>query len=40
MKRLLILVALGLFVAAHGAADFMSIYPQPPLSDGASDANR
>ena len=43
MKGLLILVALGLFLAAHGAVDFMSIYPQPALEDGnggASDGNR
>jgi hypothetical protein len=29
MKRLLILAALGLFLAAHGVVGFMSIYPQP-----------
>jgi len=42
MKRLLILVPLGLFLAAHGAVDFMSIYPQPALEDGggASSGNR
>ena len=43
MKRLLILGALGLFLAAHGAVDFMSIYPQPALEDGgggASSGNR
>jgi hypothetical protein len=31
MKRLLILAALGLFLAAHGAVGFMSIYPEPAL---------
>jgi len=43
MKGLLILVALGLFLAAHGAVDFMSVYPQSALEDGsggASDGNR
>jgi hypothetical protein len=34
MKRLLILAALGLFLAAHGAVGVMSIYPQPALEDG------
>ena len=29
MKRFLILVALGFFLAAHGAVGFMSIYPEP-----------
>jgi hypothetical protein len=43
MKRLLILAALGLFLAAHGVVGFMSIYPQPDLADGSgswSDGNR
>jgi hypothetical protein len=31
MKRFLILVALGFFLAAHGAVGFMSIYPEPAL---------
>jgi hypothetical protein len=35
MKRLLILAALGFFLAAHGAVGFMSIYPQPALEDGS-----
>ena len=38
MKRLLFLVVLGLFLAAHGAVDFMSIYPQPALEDGNGGA--
>jgi hypothetical protein len=35
MKRLLILAALGLFLAAHGVVGFMGIYPQPVLADGS-----
>jgi hypothetical protein len=35
MKRLLILVAVGLFLGAHGAVGFMSIYPEPALEDGS-----
>jgi hypothetical protein len=35
MKRLLILTALGLFLAAHGVVGLMSIYPQPALEDGS-----
>jgi hypothetical protein len=35
MKRLLILVALGLFLAAHGAVGLMSIYPEPALEGGS-----
>jgi hypothetical protein len=35
MKRLLIVAALGLFLAAHGVVGFMSIYPQPALADGS-----
>jgi hypothetical protein len=43
MKRLLILAALGLFLAANGVVGFLSIYPQPDLADGGggwSDGNR
>jgi hypothetical protein len=42
MKRLLILAALGLFLAAHGAVGVISIYPQPALEDGSgwSSGNR
>ena len=32
MKRLLILAALGSFLAAHGVVRFMSIYPPAALS--------
>ena len=39
MKRLLILAALGLFLAAHGVVGFMSIYPQPALADGSGSWN-
>ena len=35
MKRLLILAALGLFLAAHGVVGFISIYPQPALAAGS-----
>jgi hypothetical protein len=37
MKRLLILAALGLFLAAHGVVGFLSIYPQSALADGSGD---
>jgi hypothetical protein len=39
VKRLLILAALGLFIAAHGAVGFMSIYAQPALVDGSDDSS-
>ena len=29
MKRFLVLTALGLFLAAHGAVAFMTVHPQP-----------
>ena len=35
MKRLFILAALGLFLAAHGVVGFMSIYPETPIEDGS-----
>jgi hypothetical protein len=38
MKRLLILSALGLFLAAHGVVGFMSIYPEAAL-DGSGSWN-
>jgi hypothetical protein len=34
MKRLLILAALGLFLAAHGAVGIMSVYPESALENG------
>jgi hypothetical protein len=36
MKRFLVLTALGLFLAAHGAVAFMTVYPQPALADCTS----
>jgi hypothetical protein len=33
MKRLLILAALGLFLAAHGAVGIMSVYPESALEN-------
>jgi hypothetical protein len=33
MKRILILTALGLFLAAHGAATAMSLAPLPAMAD-------
>jgi hypothetical protein len=39
MKRLLILAALGLFLAAHGAVGFVSIFAQPALVDGSDDSS-
>jgi hypothetical protein len=38
MKRLLILTAFGLFLAAHGVVGFMSIYPEAAL-DGRGGWN-
>jgi hypothetical protein len=36
MKRFLVLTALGLFLAAHGAVALMTVYPQPALADCTS----
>jgi hypothetical protein len=35
VKRLFILAALALFLAAHGVVGFMSIYPQMAIEDGS-----
>jgi hypothetical protein len=31
MKKLLVITALGLFLAAHGAATALTLYPQPAM---------
>jgi hypothetical protein len=36
MKKLLVLTALGLFLAAHGAVAVMSLAPVPAMADGGS----
>ena len=36
MKRFLVLTALGLLLAAHGAVAFMTVYPQSALADCTS----
>jgi hypothetical protein len=35
-EKFLVLSTLGLFLAAHGAVAFMTVYPQPALADCTS----
>ena len=35
MKKLLVLTALGLFIAAHGAVAVMTFAPIPAIADGS-----
>ncbi len=39
MKKILIIAALGLFLAAHVTVVAVSLYPQPAMADGCSGGN-
>ena len=33
MKKIVVITALGLFLAAHGAVTAMTLFPQPAMAD-------
>ena len=39
MKKFLVLTALGLFLAAHGAVALMTVYPQPAVACDGGGSN-
>jgi hypothetical protein len=39
MKKFLVLTALGLFLAAHGAVALMTVYPQPAVACDGGGCN-